>query len=274
MTFAVKFWGTRGSIACPSPEYIKYGGNTSCLEVIADDRHIIMDAGTGIRGLGKKFLAHDIREAHLLLTHTHWDHINGFPFFVPAYDPNRSIHIMAGHLNAESDGIRGALSQQMDSPMFPVPLEAMRANLRFEDFEAGDEFNIAGVKVRTAPLIHPNRATGYRLEYNGKAFCYITDTEHAPGDPNQRILGLIEGADMVIYDSTYTEEEFPSKIGWGHSTWNEGIRLCQAAKVKRLAIFHHEPDHDDAFMEGLEAEAKEKWPGAFVARDGMQVEME
>ena len=275
MTFAVKFWGTRGSIACPSPEYIKYGGNTSCLEVIADDRHIILDAGTGIRGLGKKFLAHDIREAHLLLTHTHWDHINGFPFFVPAYDPNRSIHIMAGHLNAESDGIRGALSQQMDSPMFPVPLEAMRANLRFEDFEAGDEFNlIAGVKVRTAPLIHPNRATGYRLEYNGKAFCYITDTEHAPGDPDQRILGLIEGADMVIYDSTYTEEEFPSRIGWGHSTWNEGIRLCQAAKVKRLAIFHHEPDHDDAFMEGLEAEAKEKWPGAFVARDGMQVEME
>ena len=275
MTFAVKFWGTRGSIACPSPEYIKYGGNTSCLEVIADDRHIIMDAGTGIRGLGKKFLAHDIREAHLLLTHTHWDHINGFPFFVPAYDPNRSIHIMAGHLNAESDGIRGALSQQMDSPMFPVPLEAMRANLRFEDFEAGDEFNlIAGVKVRTAPLKHPNRATGYRLEYNGKAFCYITDTEHAPGDPDQKILGLIEGADMVIYDSTYTEEEFPSKIGWGHSTWNEGIRLCQAAKVKRLAIFHHEPDHDDAFMEGLEAEAKEKWPGAFVARDGMQVEME
>ena len=274
MTFAVKFWGTRGSIACPSPEYIKYGGNTSCLEVIADDRHIILDAGTGIRGLGKKFFAHDIHEAHLLLTHTHWDHINGFPFFVPAYDPNRSIHIMAGHLNAESDGIRGALSQQMDSPMFPVPLEAMRANLRFEDFEAGDEFNIAGVKVRTAPLIHPNRATGYRLEYNGKAFCYITDTEHAPGDPDQKILGLIEGADMVIYDCTYTEKEFPSRVGWGHSTWNEGVRLCQAAKVKRLAIFHHEPDHDDAFMEGLEAEAKEKWPGAFVARDGMQVEME
>ena len=273
MTFAVKFWGIRGSIACPSPEYIKYGGNTSCLEVIADDRHIVLDAGTGIRGLGKKFLAHDIREAHLLLTHTHWDHINGFPFFVPAYDPNRSIHIMAGHLNAEQGGIRYALSQQMDSPMFPVPLEAMRANLRFEDFEAGDEFNIAGVRVRTVPLKHPNGATGYRLEYNGKAFCYITDTEHAPGDPDQRILGLIEGADMVIYDSTYTEEEFPSRVGWGHSTWNEGIRLCQAAKVKRLAIFHHEPDHNDAFMGRLEAEAKEKWPGAFVTRDGMQADL-
>ncbi len=275
MTFAVKFWGTRGSIACSSPEYIKYGGNTSCLEVIADDSHIVLDAGTGIRELGKKFLAHDIRSTHLLLTHTHWDHINGFPFFVPAYDPNRSIHIMAGHLNAETGGIKDALSQQMDGPMFPVPLEAMRANLRFEDFEAGDEFNlIAGIKVKTAPLKHPNRATGYRFEYNGKAFCYITDTEHVPGDPDQRILGLIEGADMVIYDCTYTEEELSSRIGWGHSTWNEGVRLCQAAKVKRLAIFHHEPDHDDAFMERLEAEAKKTWSGTFVTRDGMQVEME
>ena len=273
MTFDIKFWGVRGSIACPTPEHMRYGGNTSCIEVILDNgRRLVLDAGTGIRSLGKHFVENDIREAHLLLTHTHWDHINGFPFFVPAYDPKRSIHILAGHLYGRGGGIKEALSAQMDSPMFPVPLEAMQAKLRFEDFKAGEDFSLYDdVKIKTAPLNHPNRATGYRIEHNGKAMCYITDTEHKPGAPDRNILGLIEGADLVIYDSTYTEQEFPAKIGWGHSTWNEGVKLCRAAEVKKMAIFHHDPEHDDTFMKKLEAEAQNVWPDTVAARDGMEL---
>ena len=270
MAFAVKFWGVRGSIACPSPQHIKYGGNTSCIEIIVDDNRFILDAGTGVRLLGQEFMRQDVRETFLLLTHTHWDHINGFPFFVPAYDPARTVHIMAGHL--VHGGIKDVLATQMDNPMFPVPLGAMRANLLFEDFDVGNDFELyPGVKIRTTPLNHPNGATAYRIEYKGMAAVYVTDTEHVVGEIDQRVADIIQGADLVIYDSTYTEEEFPAKVGWGHSTWNEGVRLCQLADVKKLAIFHHEPDHDDAFMEKLEEEARATWSGAFVARENSEI---
>ena len=271
MALKVKFWGVRGSIACPSVNHIKYGGNTSCLEVTVGDRRLVLDAGTGIRGLGQTFLKDDVSQVHILLTHTHWDHINGFPFFVPAYDPRRSVHIMAGHLRG-SDGIQNVLAAQMDNPMFPVPLSAMQAKMRFEDFEAVDQFDIYDdVHVRTAPLNHPNGATGYRIEHAGHAICYVSDTEHVPGKMDQNILNLIEGADMVIYDSTYTEEEFPSKIGWGHSTWNEGVRLCREAGAKSMAIFHHDPEHEDDFMDELGKVAKKEWDGTFIAREGMEL---
>ncbi len=267
--FCIRFWGVRGSIACPSPNHIKYGGNTSCIEVGTGDHRFILDAGTGIRGLGKLFLEKDVRTTHLLLTHTHWDHINGIPFFRPAYDPNRRVRVMAGHLK-DQGGVHSALSLQMNDPMFPVPLDAMKAIVEFLDFEAGDTFRLYDdVIVRTAPLNHPNGATGYRIEHQDKAVCYVTDTEHVPSQPDQNILGLIEGADLVIYDSTYTEDEFVDHIGWGHSTWNEGMRLCRMAGVRQLAVFHHEPDHEDAFMEGLEAEVVAAWENAVVAREGM-----
>ena len=274
MIFRVRFWGVRGSIACPSPNHVRYGGNTSCIEVGVGEHRFVLDAGTGIRQVGKGFLERDIRTAHLLLTHTHWDHINGFPFFTPAYNPNCAIHIMAGHLK-EAGGVQGVLSTQMNNPMFPVPLEAMQATLRFEDFEAGDTFQLyPDVRIRTAPLNHPNGANGYRIEHGGKAACYITDTEHVAGEPDQNILGLIEGAELMIYDCTYTEDEYPAHMGWGHSTWNEGMRLCQMAGCKSLIIFHHEPDHDDTFMANLEAEAKATWDGCVVAREGMQLKLD
>ena len=271
MGLSVKFWGVRGSIACPSASHIKYGGNTSCIEVTASGHRLILDAGTGIRGLGQTYMKDDVSNIHILLTHTHWDHINGFPFFVPAYDPRRSVHILAGHLRG-TEGIQNVLAAQMDNPMFPVPLSAMQAKMRFEDFEAGMSFKIYDdVNVRTAALNHPNGATGYRIEHGGHSICYVTDTEHVPGKLDQNILGLIEGADLVIYDCTYTEDEFPSKIGWGHSTWNEGVKLCREAGAKSMAIFHHDPEHDDAFMEKLGEEAKVEWDGTFVAREGMEL---
>lgn len=272
MSFKVKFWGVRGSIACPSAKYVAYGGNTSCVEVALGGKRIIFDCGTGLRNLGHYFMRKNARHAYILLSHSHWDHINGFPFFTPAFRPDCNFTIMAGHLYDKNVGVRDVMAGQMTQPMFPVPIDAMQANLEFEDFSAGDEVKLdRNIKIRTCRLNHPDNATGYRLEYQGASLCYVTDTEHVIGEPDQNILSLIQGADLVIYDSTYTDKEFEHKMGWGHSTWQEGVRLCQAANAKRLAIFHHDPDHEDGFMEQLEAEAQYTWPGAFVARENMRI---
>ncbi len=270
----VKFWGTRGSIACPSPDHIRYGGNTSCIEIDLGERVLILDAGTGIRQLGAEFLKRGLNAAHILLTHTHWDHINGFPFFAPAYIPSGDYHVLAGHLR-DQGGIQHVFARQMADPTFPVPLAAMQARPKFEDFQAGDALDIhAGVVVRTCPLNHPSGATAYRIEFDGRSVCYVTDTEHLPGKHDQNILSLIEGADLVIYDCTYTEEEFPAKIGWGHSTWNEGMYLCRQAGAKRLGIFHHDPSHDDAAMDRIAAEAQAVWPGGVVVcQDFMEIDL-
>lgn len=274
MTYKVKFWGVRGSIACPSPDHMAYGGNTSCVEISVNGHVFILDSGTGIRSLGRALLKRGVTSATLMLTHTHWDHINGFPFFAPAFTPDFQLRIMAGHLFGKPGGIHAVLANQMENPTFPVPLSAMRGSLSFQDFAAGETMEpAAGVVVRTGALRHPNGATGYRIEYKGASVCYVTDTEHLPGEPDENVLKLIAGADLVIYDCTYTDEEFPAKIGWGHSTWQEGVRLCRAAGVKKLAIFHHDPDHDDIFMAALEAEASRLWDGTMVARDGMELDM-
>lgn len=272
-SFGVKFWGVRGSIPCPAPAYARYGGNTSCVQLDLDGAQVILDAGTGIRGLGRHLLQQGTRDAALLLTHVHWDHTIGFPFFQPAYSKAFAMRIMAGGLTPVG-GIREVLSGQMAAPNFPVPLHALHAELEFRDFISGDSFDLSPtIRVKTARLNHPDGATGYRVEHAGKALCYVTDTEHTPGKPDENVLSLIEGADLVIYDSTYTEAELPAHVGWGHSTWQEGVRLCQQASAKRLAIFHHDPDHDDAFMDQLEADARATWPATFVAREGMQLEL-
>jgi len=271
MSIRVKIWGCRGSIACPAPTHLKYGGNTTSLEVEVGGQTILLDCGTGIRNLGQQLMKTDMEHCHILLTHTHWDHINGFPFFAPAFDPNRKFDIMAGHM-IDKGGIKNVFEAQMENPMFPIPLEAMQSQMTFTDFKVGDDLDIGespGIKVSTALLHHPNDATGYRIDYQGKSMCLITDTEHVPGEPDENILGLIEGADLVIYDATYTEEEFPSRIGWGHSTWEEGIKLCKMAGAKRLGIFHHDPEHDDVFMDKLAEDAAREWDGTFVIQENM-----
>ena len=272
MAVKVKFWGVRGSIACPSADYVVYGGNTSCIEVSDGDTDIILDAGTGIRGLGQDYMRRNVGFGILLLTHTHWDHINGFPFFAPVYVPGWRFRVLAGHL-ADCGGIKSVLASQMAQPTFPVPLAALQAEMTYRDFRAGEELVglSPGLVVKTMPLNHPNGATGYRLELGGKVVCYVTDTEHIPGKPDQNILALIAGADVVIYDSTYTDEEFPSKVGWGHSTWQEGVRLCREAGAKQMAIFHHNPDHVDSEMAAIEAEAKAVWANSVVSRDNMVI---
>jgi phosphoribosyl 1,2-cyclic phosphodiesterase len=270
----VTFWGVRGSIACPGRHHVRFGGNTSCVEVDVAGQTVIFDAGTGLRPLGASLERRGIKRSHLLLSHTHWDHTCGLPFFRPAYDRASSITIVAGHASERAGGIRGILASQVAAPSFPVALGHLAASISYRDVPAGTTFEIAGgIRVRTARLAHPDGATGFRVEHEGASVAYVTDTEHAPGRPDESVLALIERADLVIYDSTYTDDEFVARHGWGHSTWQEGVRLCRAVGAKRLAIFHHDPDHDDAFMGRVAREARRAWSGAFVAREGSHVDL-
>lgn len=271
---AVTFWGTRGSIACPGPGTVRYGGNTPCLEVHAAGRQLIFDAGTGLLPLGRRMAAAGTTcETDWYFTHSHFDHIQGIPFFDPLYNPKNSFRMWAGHLAPEMD-LKSVLSSMMQAPLFPIPIDIFAAKVEFHDFSVGTDLLPApGIRIKTAPLNHPNRATGYRVEVAGKSLCYITDTEHTPGKLDANILALIAGADLVVYDSTYTDAEFPAHVGWGHSTWQEGIRLVDHAGAKRLVIFHHDPSHDDAFMDKVGAEATAMRPGTIVAQEGMTIEL-
>ena len=264
----VRFWGVRGSIAAPGPDTFKYGGNTSCVEVRCGGRSVIFDAGTGIRPLGDELCNQGDRRVDLFLTHTHLDHIVGFPFFRFAYESKKRVRIWAGHLPADRT-IEEVLRAFMSAPFFPVPLDILSAQLEFRDFDVGDRLRpFAGVVLKTARLDHPDGAIGYRLECKGKSICYVTDTQHVIGAPNQDILGLIAGADVVIYDAMFTDDEFPGYRDWGHSTWQECLRLCADAKVRIPVIFHHLPSRDDRALDAIAAEAARRHPGAIVAREG------
>ena len=273
MPFSVRFWGVRGSIACCGPRTARFGGNTSSLEVRCGSRLLMFDAGTGIRYLGRTLERGGPLDADLFFTHTHFDHVCGLPFFGPLFRPQNRFRLWAGHLG-EGLTLRRVMSEFMIAPLFPVPPDVFRATIEYGDFSPGDTLG-AGPEVvlRTAPLNHPDGAVGYRVEYAGKSVCYVTDTEHVPGAPDKNVLGLIAGADLVIYDAMYTDEEYDAYVGWGHSTWQEGLRLCQAAGAKRLAVFHHDPEHDDELLSGIEREVSAALPGSFAAREGLVVEL-
>jgi phosphoribosyl 1,2-cyclic phosphodiesterase len=268
--FSVKFWGVRGSIACPGPATVRYGGNTSCLEVRCGSRLLIMDGGTGLRELGSDLLsAREPMDVDLFLTHTHFDHVNGLPFFVPMFMKRNTFHLWAGHLLPQYT-LKYVLGEMMLAPLFPVPPEVFQAQICYHDFLAGETLNPRpGITLKTARLNHPNNATGYRIEFAGKAICYCTDTEHFPDRLDRNILELARGADILIYDACYTDEEYAKYQGWGHSTWQAGAKLSDAAGVRQFVIFHHDPGHDDAFMDRVAEAAAAHRPGTVVAREGM-----
>jgi phosphoribosyl 1,2-cyclic phosphodiesterase len=275
MTFSVRFWGVRGSIACSGPRTARYGGNTSSLEVRCDERMLLFDAGTGLRYCGIELMRNGPAslDADLFLTHTHFDHVVGLPFFKPFFQPQNRFRLWAGHL-AEGMTLRRVLGEFMMSPLFPVPPQVFRARMEYREFKAGETLRPAdGIAVRTAQLNHPDGATGYRVDYGGRSICYLTDTEHVPGALDRSILGLIAGADLVIYDSMYTDAEYDTYVGWGHSTWQEGVRLCRAAGAKRLAVFHHDPEHDDEMLDGIAREVAKELPGSIVAKDGLLIQL-
>lgn len=274
--FLVRFWGVRGSIAAPGPATVRYGGNTSSIEVRCGGRLLLLDAGTGMRALGASLAAEAPLDADIFLTHTHFDHVCGLPFFRPFFQPQNRFRLWAGHLGGAMT-LHRVLREFMMAPLFPVPPEVFKAAIEYRDFRGGEALPLApagGVTVRTAVLNHPDGATGYRIEFGGRSVCYITDTEHVPGAPDRNVLGLIEGADIVIYDSMYTDEEYAaSYVGWGHSTWQEAVRLCRPAGVKQLVVFHHDPDHDDERLDAIGREVAAALPGAILAREGLTLRL-
>lgn len=270
----VTFFGTRGSVPVAEPEFSQFGGNTSCLLVTFDSgRIVVLDAGTGLRKLGRHLAERGLEQLDDLvigLSHTHWDHIQGFPFFGPAYDPRQTLTLaLHGRTSAHLD-LETVFTVAMQREYFPVPLEGMGATFRFSQSQAQETVMAGGVSIRTARHGHPGSAYGYRLTEGGRSVVYCTDVEHGSRiDPG--VVELARGADLLVHDAQYTPAELKKKRGWGHSSWEQAVEVALEAKVKRLALFHHDPDHDDAFLHGVEREAQRLFSNAFVAREGLEV---
>ncbi|MFM7908453.1 MAG: MBL fold metallo-hydrolase [Microcystis sp.] len=275
--FQIKFWGVRGSIPCPGSETVRYGGNTSCVEMQVGGERLIFDGGTGLRILGQSLMAESPVKVHLFFTHSHWDHIQGFPFFTPAFIRGNTFKIYAVP-STNGATIKQTLHDQMLHPNFPVPLQIMRADLEFYNLEMGETLHYGDVSVETRPLNHPGEAVGYRVNWQGLSAAYITDTEHFPDRFDDNVLALALQADVMIIDATYTDEEYNdpkySKVGWGHSTWQQAVKIAQAAQVKQLVLFHHDPAHNDDFLDRIGEQVRKIFPETILAREGLSIELQ
>ena len=274
--FQIKFWGVRGSIPCPGSETVRYGGNTSCVEMQVGRERLIFDGGTGLRLLGQSLMAESPVKAHLFFTHSHWDHIQGFPFFIPAFIRGNTFNIYAVP-SPNGATIKQTLHDQMLHPNFPVPLQIMRADLEFYDLEMGETLHCGNVTVETRPLNHPGDAVGYRVNWQGLSAAYITDTEHFPDRLDDNVLALARQADVMIIDATYTDEEYNdpkySKVGWGHSTWQQAVKIAKTAQVKQLVLFHHDPAHNDDFLDRIGEQVRKILPQTILAREGLSIKL-
>jgi phosphoribosyl 1,2-cyclic phosphodiesterase len=299
-----RFWGVRGSIPVPGPQTNRYGGNTSCVEVVADGMDpIIIDAGTGLRRLGKDLAAGAFGEgrgtAHLLISHTHWDHIQGLPFFAPLYTRGNRLHVYARRRDTH---LRAVFASQTEGPYFPVSLDQMRADVSFHELGDSQRFRIGPAEVRCTRLNHPWIALAYRIQVGDRALVYASDTapftdilfEHefighppAPGEPidpgkaaalsamRGALVDLCRGADLLIYDTQFTPEEYRQKPHWGHSTPDDAIAVARDAGVSTLALYHHAPhrtdDEQDAILAHYQAGSAGRGPVLVAAREGLEL---
>jgi phosphoribosyl 1,2-cyclic phosphodiesterase len=271
----LKFWGVRGSIPTPGPTTVLYGGNTSCVEVRAEGEIIILDGGTGLRLLGRELLVEYGQrpiEATLLLTHTHWDHIQGLPFFPPVYQPQNHLRIL-GYEGARKS-LLSVLTGQMESPFFPVALDKVPANIKIEELKKMD-FRLGAVRVQASPAFHPGVCVGYRVSTEAGSIAFFPDNElrhsRAPAAPstrqppgteftakaNRELIQFLTGTDVLIMDAQYDWEEYQEHVGWGHGCVDEVVALALQAGIKQLFLFHHDPDHDDERITRMTARARE-----------------
>jgi phosphoribosyl 1,2-cyclic phosphodiesterase len=279
----ITFWGVRGSIPTPGPETVGIGGNTSCVELRAGKALLVFDGGTGLRLLGKKLLAEMPITANIFFSHVHWDHIQGFPFFDPAFVKGNTIHLYGG--NNVTRTLEETLEGQMDHPSFPVHLADMAAHMTFNDLTEGQKLELddgvgGKVVVSTARGNHPNGVWLYRVDHGPKSVVYATDTEHTRGQVDPNLVKIAAGVDVLIYDSQYTPEEYEgtagkggSKVGWGHSTFTAAVEIAKAAKVKHLVLFHHDPLQNDDAVRAKEKRAKALFPNAVAAYEGLTIEV-
>ena len=259
----LKFWGVRGSIPTPEPQNVRFGGNTSCVEIrVPGGEPIVLDAGTGIRPLGLAMKG--MAPVHIFFTHFHWDHIQGLPFFSPLYNPKCPVVLYS---TVYSGPLRETLEGQMSRPYFPVDLSLVSSKLCFVDLGA-DPVRLGDVTLTPFPLHHPQGCGGYRVERNGAVIVYATDREHGNPELDGVLKEFAKGADVLIHDAQYTPEEYERFKGWGHSTWEEAVRVAQECGVKQLVLFHHDPNHDDTAMMNIVEDARVRFPNTTAAREG------
>ena len=290
----LRFWGVRGSIPSPGPETVQYGGNTSCVELRLGDELLILDAGSGIRRLGLN-LAHELEEkalrATLLISHTHWDHIQGLPFFLPAYSQRSRLRIFGAP--GTRARLRAALASQMDSIQFPVALESLSGICAIDEF-AADATTIGCFAVRTIGLNHPGGCTGFRIRVAGKSVAYLPDHESyrsaidspdpivaaAARQAEAELVRFLEGSDLLILDAQYDGSEYRAHLGWGHGCLDDSVGLALRAGVGCLFLFHHDPNHDDAQIDARLEQARRQVAGAGArmrveaAREGERIMLE
>ncbi|MFQ5797751.1 MAG: MBL fold metallo-hydrolase [Bacteroidota bacterium] len=295
----LKFWGTRGSIPTPGKHTVRYGGNTPCVELrLNEDDLIILDAGTGIRNLGDSIMERGASiKAYVLITHPHWDHIQGFPFFKPAFISGNELTLMGSE--SEKITLRRIVSDQMNKIYFPIQLNELKATLKFHPIDE-EEVQVFDAKVQTIHVNHPAFCLGFRVNRGGKSVVYISDNEpfdrqnahimtnveppvvekfkNTKGDPNQRIFDFVKNCDVLIHDTTYTPEEYVDRVGWGHSHYLFTLKVAAEGNVKQLILFHHDPSHGDDKVNDIVAkcrkEIKHRGYGfeCFAAAEGMEIE--
>jgi phosphoribosyl 1,2-cyclic phosphodiesterase len=302
----VRVWGDRGSIPCPGPETVKYGGNTSCFELRFGDRLVIIDAGSGIRSLGDSLMRTDIKkgpiDTDIFISHTHWDHIMGFPIFTPIYVPGSVLRVH-GPITYEEDTLDKIIGNQLSYRYWPVRQEELAAKISYHHLHEGVIDMGGGLALKTKYLNHPILCMGYRFEYEGKAVVTAYDHEPFrnvfptdPADPsydeaaaaegeqaareeNEKILRFFEGADLVIHDSQYSKKEYlASKIGWGHSFFEHAVNAAHKARVKKLLLTHHDPNRTDAELDVIGEKLRRISRGRTgvdieISREGMTIEL-
>ena len=258
---AVRCWGTRGSIPSPGPKTVEFGGNTTCLEVCSEDLRIIFDAGSGIRPLGQDLVERGRNAVHIFLTHFHWDHIQGFPFFAPLYDPEDIIRVI-GPKQKDID-VQNLFAGQMGPIYFPIPFSFVAAEMEFEHLNAGS-YEVGPFEIEAMRVRHASFVNGYKIKVDGRVICFIPDNE-LEGDmypdvgPNfrERLVEFCGDADLLLHDSMYTAEEYPQRLGWGHSTFEQTLQLAQDAGVKELLFCHHDPTRTDYELSAIVAKMRE-----------------
>ena len=274
----VRFWGVRGSVAASGSHVARTGGNTPCVEVTSQGHRIILDAGTGLRGLGDAMMKEGKAvQSTMLWSHLHWDHVQGFPFFTPAYVPTSQLSLYGPGANGEQ-ALRDVLTYQMTPPSFPVPITTMRSKMTFHSALHGSAIDVGPFVITPFDLPHPQGCLGYRIEADGKIFVYATDVELSLANLSKETGGFFEGADALCLDAQYTPDEYAglggmSKKGWGHSTMVDAAQVAFATDVKRLLTFHHDPAHNDDTVEAMAEEARNYFPDTEPAREGKRMRL-
>jgi len=270
----IKYYGVRGSIPTPGRDTVEYGGNTACVAVWVDNKLIVLDGGTGLRVLGDELIETPFGRGEgkgtFLFSHLHWDHIQGFPFFKPAYVEGNSFKLYGP--SQVDVTLEDTMRQQQQYQNFPVLMEDMPSTFTFTELKEGHTMDIDGIEIKNRRLNHPGGVFAYRISSQDKSIVYATDTEHYSA-PDPGLLELADNADVLIYDSMYTPEQYKDHVSWGHSTYEEGIKIAKAANVRALHLFHYDPSYSDEFIDAIVKEAQDNFPNTFGAKEGWELEL-